>query len=579
MTFCADIIRYQHWRYLGCLFLSLMAIASFAHEDPRHPGHSHFPAHTPLMHADPLHPGHEHLPVMATDEEETETTASAEEPEKDAKDETEASEEEDAEVKYVIPVLKGERREIPPSTDGTPGKVMILPLRTDIGTVLPYIFRRGFSEAKSTANLRAIIIDMDTPGGRVDKTEELIDMIRSAHVPVYIYVNNNALSAGAIICLSSDGIYMAPGSKVGAATPIMLGPNGIQEMPDDINEKMRSPVLALARGLAQEKRHLESVAVAFIDRQQEVRIGDTVVNKKGDLLVFTAEEATQVIEPMTEPVFAEAIAKDMDAVIKEIGLEGAEVVRLEVSRAEKLAKYITLIAPFLMMGFIFGLYIEAQTPGIGIPGLIAIICLVIFLFGHFVAGLAGYEDLALIAIGILLLALEIFVIPGFGFAGIFGILFVVTGLMMAMVPWLPSSMPDLPNGVGRISNYTNYFVWAVTYTALTLVAGVVGIIFLSRYAKEGSGPFGAIVLKGSASAATGYTAYNNEEQSSLIGETGVALSDLHPSGVARIGGQRLDVVSRDGYVLKGEAVLVTRVNGPRIEVIKQEPEGSNTEEN
>lgn len=442
------------------------------------------------------------------------------------------------------------------------GQVFVLPLKGGIDQSLMILFRRAFREVER-AQPDAIVIDIDTPGGRLRETEEIIGWMRSLETPVYAYVNPRALSAGAIISLGSDRIFMAPGSRIGSALPIMMSPGGgVQSLPSDIQEKVLSDTRALVRGLAQENGHSEDVAIAMVDPDQEVKIGERVVCEKGQLLNLTAREAVEIIPPDKKPLLAEAVVDDVNALLEHVGLVDATIVRFEPEPAERLARFIVLVGPVLFSLGILGIFIELKTPGFGIPGIAGIVCLAIYFFGHYVAGLAGMEDIALVAIGLVLLGLEVFVIPGFGVAGILGILLIVAGTILGMIPYLPDSPSKLPDVNGTA--IADYFQGALLRMLIMIGLSAVGIYVLSKLLPKTS-IYNRLVLQTALSRDEGYTS-GDAGQRELLGKEGVAATALRPAGIAMFDRERLDVVSSGEMIEKGARVRVIKVEGRRIVV-------------
>lgn len=446
--------------------------------------------------------------------------------------------------------------------------VYILPLQGPIDKSMLFIFRRAFKQIESETPA-AVIIDMDTPGGGLAQTEEIINWIRSRDIPVYSYVNNDALSAGAIISLACDGIYMAPGSKIGSAMPMMMTPfSGPQELPEDVQEKMLSNVRSLVRGLAQENGHSEDVAEAMVDREKSVTFGKKTINESGELLNLTAEEAIEIIPPRTEPVLAKAIVKDIDALLEHEKLSDHPKTRFVETPSEKLARYLTMIGPLLLALGLLGAYIEFKTPGFGIPGLLGAGFLTLFFFGHLIAGLAGLEDVFLVVVGLGLLALELFVIPGFGIFGVLGMLAVMGGLVLSLFPRLPDNpnpIPDFePTLLGEyLQSAMLRFVAAAALTWL-------GVWLLSKILPK-TPLYHQLVHSTALSTGEGRSHPETESRSSLVGATGTALTPMHPSGTAKINGQRYDVVSSGDIIDKDAPIRVCSVSGNRI-VVEENPE-------
>ena len=455
--------------------------------------------------------------------------------------------------KAAVAPVKGERP-----------KVAVIPLRDQINDPMLYFIRRALKDAKAD-EVDMVVIDMDTPGGRVDHTEEIIAHIRElGDIPVYVFVNQDAISAGAIISIACDRIYMSPHGRIGAAAPIWMTQGGVAEMPPDVREKMLSIIRAMMRGLANENGYREDVAMAMVDDQVEVKIGDEVICDVGELLMMTAQEAVRIYPPMTDPILATGIVDDIDDLLAVLDMANAEIINIEPAGSEQLAKIITALAPLLMFIGMMGIYMELKTPGFGVPGIVGAVSISIYFFGHYVAGLAGIEDMALVIIGIALIALEILVIPGFGVAGILGIFCLFGGLFMAMIPNLPD-VTKMPDFMPEISLWP-YIEHALMNTSIAILLIAVGGYCFGRYLPNL--PFlDHLILRSATRASDGYVAPNVEENSKLIGEIGMTLTPLRPSGIATINNRRVDVVSNGDFIDQDERVMVKRVQGARVVVI------------
>lgn len=428
--------------------------------------------------------------------------------------------------------------------------VYIIPIKDQIEPALLYVIRRGVDEAvREKAD--AIIFEMDTPGGRVDVTEKIISVITSTEIPTYTFIENQAFSAGAIISLATKHIYMAPGSVIGAATPLMMSPTGgVQDMPDEVKEKMTSGVAALIRSAAEQGGHNKELAEAMVRADMEYKIGEKVISEKGRLLTLTNEEAGQLVGDEQTPLLSEATVENVDALLKLIGYSDAEQRRLEITLTEKLARWIAAMAPFLMMIGLGGLWLEFKTPGFGVFGITGITCLLLFFFGHHIAGLAGMEDLLIFALGITLLAIEIFVIPGFGAAGISGIALILLSLVGAMVEHAPGEWQP-------ISFSIDTFMWPLFKVAIAFVGSFLLMLAAARYLPE-TQAFKSIVLE---------TAIERpDEDLDLIGLEGITHSDLRPAGSAYFDEQKLDVVSEGYFIARHTPVRIIEVHGNRIVV-------------
>lgn len=451
-----------------------------------------------------------------------------------------------------------------PDAGGVGRTVFLLPLEGPIDKSMMMIFRRAFKLARA-AKPAAIILDVDTPGGALRETKEIGAWLLSQDIPVYTFVNTEALSAGAILSFATDEIFMHPSATIGSALPILLSPGGgVSEVPENVEEKILSATRALVRAYAQQKGHNEELAAAMVDPSLEVKVGDRMICPAGKLLNLTAKEASELIPPRTSPLLARAIVKDHAELLAAVGLSGATVVRFEAEPAEEIARFIVGLGPILFTLGILGIFIELKTPGFGVPGIAGLILLGIFFFGHFVAGLAGMEEVALVAVGVLLLALEVFVIPGFGITGVAGILLISVGTVMAMVPYLPKLLPtDLPEGIGGsgVLMYIEYALMKfVISLALIFAGGWLICLLLPR-----TSIYGRAVLTKSLTQASGFVSHDAAAER-FLGRTGVAATMLRPSGIVMIADERVDVVTTGELIEKGTAVKVVEVGAGRVVV-------------
>ncbi len=426
-----------------------------------------------------------------------------------------------------------------------------IPIEDQIEPALLYVIRRGVAEA-SKAKADAIIFTMNTPGGRVDVTRDILEIIREIDVPVYTFVVRDAYSAGAIIALATPHIYMAPGSVIGAATPILMGPTGgVQDLNDDVGEKMKSGVAAMVRAAAEQGGHSPELAEAMVRRETEYKIGTNVVSKAGELLTLTASEA--------EGILSDGTVDDLDALLERIGLHGADIIKLEVTPAEKLARIIAAIAPILLMIGLGGIYLEIKTPGIGLPGIGGAAALALFFFGHHIAGLAGMEDVVIFIIGFALLFTEVFITPGFGVLGISGIVLILLSLLNAMSWQVPGEiLPSLSGGGATIRH-------AVSNLALGMAGTVVLAVAAGRFLPK-SRAVRPLVLNQRTDRESGFTAAH--DRSDLLNQQGVAEMNLHPAGRAIFDGRRVNVITHGEFIEKGAAIRVAEAHGSRIVVEK-----------
>jgi membrane-bound serine protease (ClpP class) len=403
---------------------------------------------------------------------------------------------------------------------------------------------------------------MDTPGGTLQAASDIVRTIQKIKVPTYTFVEKDAFSAGAIIAMATKHIYMAPGTVIGDAMPIMMAPwGGVQEMPEDIKEKSVSAVAALIRSAAEEGGHNKELAEKMVRREIELKIGGEVISPAGQLLTLTNVEAERKAGEPKQPILSEGTVKDVNELLKTVGLEGASVKEMEVTAIERVARFIAALAPLFVIVGLLGLYIEFKMLGTIIPGAIGVLCLAIFFWGHHIAGLAGMEDILIFLLGMALLMTEIVFIPGFGAIGFLGIGLMLWALLDAMIekypggPWYPA-WPAVQVPLLKLS--------------ISLIGSAVAAMFLGKFLPE-TRLFKNIGLETTTSKKNGYAA--SDDLKSLIGLEGRALSPLRPAGSAEFGGQRLDVITRGDYLAGGTPIRVVESHGSRIivEAVTQKP--------
>lgn len=392
----------------------------------------------------------------------------------------------------------------------------------------PFI-ERSLDEA-AAAGATMVILDIDTPGGRVDAAERISDALRDAGIPVYALVNRRAFSAGALIALSTDGVFMRPGSVMGAATPVDgSGTKASEKIVSAMRSEMRA--LAEARGLD------PAVAEAMVDEAIAI---DGVIDE-GKLLTLTTEEAVAL-------GYAVEIA-DLSALLARQGAAGASVVTMEVNWAERVVRFFShpVVAPFLLsLGFL-GLLVEIKTPTFGMAGAAGLLSLSLFFGSHLIIGLAGLEDVLIFGAGLLLVGVEVFLIPGFGLFGVLGGVAILGGLYMSLLGSIPT-MPDFT----RAGMVMTTSILLILVTSWALLRSVMGN---SRLARSG------VLLMQRTDRETGYESSHRRQD--LVGADGTAITDLRPSGTALFGEERIDVVSEAEWIPHGTPVRVVSAEGYR----------------
>ena len=424
-------------------------------------------------------------------------------------------------------------------------EVVVVPLRGEVSKAQFIFLRRALKEA-SREDVSAVIIDMDTPGGRLDVAIEMMEALHAAKVPTITYVNPNAGSAGSLISLATKKIYMAPVSAIGAAAPVM---GGGQDLPETLRDKAVSYYSKYFRSAAEQNGYNPDLAEAFVNKDKEIEIGGQVLSKEGSVLTLSAQEAAKVVDG--KPILATGIAENIDEIVAREGLRGP-VTRVEPAGFERLAFWITKLAPLFLMGGIVGTYLEFKAPGFGIAGTIAALCFGIYFAGHLLAGLAGFEVIGFFVLGLILLILELIFLPGVVILAATGAVLMIASLLWAMIDRYPGQ-PVLPSADMLLTPIANLTVAAM----LSGVAIAVLAAFLPRTVW-----FRRVTLQ-SVSAPAGGAFLARQE---WLGKTGVTTTSLRPAGTAEIEGCLIDVVTDGEFLEAGVPVKVLAREGMRTVV-------------
>ncbi len=464
------------------------------------------------------------------------------------------------------------------------GAVVVAPIQGEIDLGLAPFLDRILAEAE-TEGAAAVVLHIDTPGGRLDAVLEMRRSLLASPVRTIAFIDSTALSAGALVALASQEIHVTPGAVMGAATPVD-GATG-----ETASAKVISAVRSTFRATAQERGRDPVVAEAMVDPAVVI---DGLVTR-GELLTLDDQQ-------MVELGYADGTAPAIDALLTDLGLEDRPREERSPSLAEGLVRFLTgsVVAPLLLTAGVWLLIGDLLTGGVGVGAAAGAGLLGAFFYGHLLVGLSGWEDLVLVGVGVVLLLVEVFVIPGFGVAGVLGLLSVLGGGVLAMVnrDFDMVSAGALLATAGRVT-LTFLLVSVVMIALIAAVAKRSGrSIDPSRRTPQHRGArptratwlswFGsADVLEpdetaGDAPDARAPTTTTPPNESahrghpdarpwgSLVGHTGVALSDLRPAGIARIDGQRIDVVTEGGWIAAGEPVEVLSDEGYRRLVRRSE---------
>jgi membrane-bound serine protease (ClpP class) len=435
------------------------------------------------------------------------------------------------------------------------GDTVVIPLNGEISPPT-FLFLRRAVKAAEAAGAGAIVIEMNTYGGRLDTAAEITGVLNRSTIPTYTFINTNAGSAGSLIALATRYIYMSPVSAIGAAAPVLA--TGA-DLPATEKEKTLSYWSALVRSSSMRNGHNPDIGEAFMDKEKEVKIGDRVVHAKGSLLTLNAQEATEVING--KPLLAAGVADSVADLIKKAGLKGATV-SVEPSGFERLAFWITALAPLLLLVGIICAYIEFKMPGVSAPGIIAVICFALFFAGHYLAGLAGWEVAALFVVGLILVVVEVLF---FGHStiviGVVGVFLMLGAILWAMIDRYPGET-FFPTGEMLATPLRNL--------TITLLAAVGLILLLARWLPKTSlyRRFALMTMIPSGPSLAGAPREFATALDVTPGMQGTAQTSLRPSGKARFADHVVDVVTEGEFIAADTPIIVSQKDGMRV-VVKQ----------
>ena len=433
------------------------------------------------------------------------------------------------------------------------GDTVVVALSGEVAPAMHLFLRRAIKAAEN-AGAGAIVIEMNTYGGRLDAAADICGALNRTTVPTYTFINTNAGSAGSLIALATRHIYMSPVSAIGAAAPILASGAELNATEKD---KTLSYWSALVRSSATRNGHNPDIGEAFMDKEKEVKIGDRVVHAKGTLLTLNAQEATEMING--KPLLADGIADSTTDLAQKAGLKGA-LVAIEPSGFERLAFWITQLAPLLLLLGVICAYLEFKMPGVSMPGIIAAICFALFFAGHYLAGLAGWEVVALFVLGVILVLVEIlFFAHSTIVFGVVGVFLMLASLLWAMIDRYPGET-FFPTGDMLAIPLRNLFV--------TLVAAVAVIMVLARYLPT-TNLYRRFALMTTNPPGPSLAGAPREFATALDlspGLQGTAQTMLRPSGKARFADHVVDVVTEGEFVAAETPITVIQKDGMRVVV-------------
>ncbi|MFD2158043.1 nodulation protein NfeD [Rubritalea tangerina] len=402
---------------------------------------------------------------------------------------------------------------------------------------------------------KAVVFDIDTPGGYAIETADLITRVMpDLTIPSIAFVNPEATSAGSMIAFGCDKIYMHPRGTIGS-TGIVAGGGG--EIDPVMRSKIESLFSSYIKIVAKEKGRNADVMKAMMFRDQEYEFADGKVKvAKGELLNLIADEAVLLVDG--KPLLADGICKDLEEVLKAEGLEGTEVVVAEPKGLEAFAHWVGLVSPLLISIGVLALFMEFKTPGIGIFGVVALVAFALFFVGNNIDGnVSGSWLFVLFIAGLILVILEFWVIPGTFVAGAVGVVMMGAALILAMVDVdMLDSFKDTKDG---LIGFTALLGWPLIYMTMGLFIAVLGSFVAMRFMPV-MPMYGSLAVEAELASGTGEENHNDE----LVGKEGMTVTELRPSGRVRIDGEIHEVVSQAGFVEVDAKVRVVSADGMRI---------------
>ena len=476
--------------------------------------------------------------------------------------------------------------------------VHIVNIRDEIGSGIMTYIQNGIKRAE-TANADAIIFDVDTPGGRVDSTQKIMDAIQDTRVPTIAFVNRQAISGGAMISIACDQIVMVSGGTIGDSAPVSM-------QGDEAGEKTLSYVRSTIETTAERQGHNEHIAVAMVDKKRvlvRLKNGEIlsyrpdiyedekergtemeVISAEGELLTLTTDQALEYgfasgradtleellamyqiveVDGVMTVLTAEAASQKQEelgaASIRFIkSLEGAATDEARVSLADRIVIFLTspLISSLLLSFGMLGLWIEIQSPGFGVPGMIGLLCLGIFFGGHMLSQIDAQWAALAFVLGLALILVEVFVLPGFGVAGISGII-----LMFGGIFYVFKSAYQFETAILAFSS-------VIVLTAAFVIAT---FCFFPK-----TRAWKHFALATEMSSDIGFHSAGDEDYQSYVGQTGTAITPLRPAGTIRLAGKRVDVLTAGDFIPSETAVKVIEVEGSKVFVEALDEESNTT---
>ncbi len=417
-------------------------------------------------------------------------------------------------------------------------KVLKLNIDAEIDPRMSRYIKLGLAEA-TAGNYDVVMIEMDTYGGLVTDAKDIVELLLDFEKPLYVWINKDAASAGALISIACDSIYMAPGASIGAATVVT-------EQGEEAPDKYQSYMRATMRTTAEQTGRDPAIAEAMVDQTIEIK----GVTEKGKVLTFTTSEAI-------EHGFCEGEMKSIEAILAQNIKGDYEIDEFSLGFIDKIVAVFLnpYLSGVLLMIIIGGIYFELQTPGVGFPILASITAATLYFVPYYLTGLAANWELVLFIVGLLLIVLEVAVIPGFGVAGITGFTFTFSALVLVM----------LNNDMFDFTLVPTKAIMTAFITTMTAFIASILMVFWGGFQFASSNAFKRMALMNTQNKSDGYSIGFKE---SMIGQHGMVHSVLRPGGKVMINNTLYDSLTRGSYLDKGTEITVIAEEGNALVVKK-----------
>jgi membrane-bound serine protease (ClpP class) len=421
--------------------------------------------------------------------------------------------------------------------------------------------KKSFAQA-DTMHTDYMLIRMNTYGGQVDIADSIRTLILNYDIPVMVFIDNQAISAGALIAIAADSIYMRPGGSIGAAT--VVNQTG-EKMPDKYQSFMRGMMRSTAEAHGKKPVVTDGDTTWVWHRDPEIAqamVDPSIVLKgivdTGQVLTLTALEAIKY-------GFCEGEANNVDEVLEKAGIKNYTIRELKLTSVDKIIIFLVnpIVSGILIMLIIGGIYFELQSPGVGFPLAAAIVAALLYFAPLYLEGMAENWHLIIFIAGIILVLVEIFAIPGFGVTGILGIIGIVTGLTFVMIDKIVFKFGPSGDGVREV----------VSAFAIVILAAVFSFIFslwLSRKLFSPNRLFGSLALETAVRQSDGFISFDTEKLKSLVGKNGTAHTVLRPAGKVLIDGEVYPAVAETGFIPRGSEIFVRREEQGQLYVVPRE---------